>query len=292
MKDCCDDFCYIVDQDTIDDVIYALKDKISSLSAEMIQQLTWGLSCSGAKKTQLSKLNQYKEALQRVWNQQYNKVKPCLCAKDVQSLIENAKDHINLACCERGRLDCVVNTSNEEEYALNHPECQSYDTWNKWTKFWCGEIGLTIEIEEVACNIMFNIVKEIIPCNVLFALEVKKKMCDLGFTIERSEEECKLDWKLLVEKTDCDIDFSAYRKLITCGFSYDIVKSVIDAGCTLEIIGEGECDINLVTITGKFNICDVTPDNITSYEKFGQKITVTEEQLTSDYCKIKGTSPL
>lgn len=292
MKRGCDDFCYIIDNDTVDDVIYALKFKISALSADMLNQLVWGFGCSPAEKLKLTKLNAYKEALERVWKAQYYKTTPCLTEENINDLIESAKNYINLACCENGRLDCVIDTSDEEAYALENPQCQSYDSWNKWTKFWCGEIGLTIELEERACEIMFNIAKDIIPCNVLFALQVKKELCDLGFEVSRSEEECKIDWELLLHNTECNIEFDTYRHLVSCGFSYDIIKSVIDAGCAIEVIGEGECDINLVTITGKFNICEVTPENLTSVEKFGEKITVTKEQLSSDYKKIGGTSPL
>lgn len=291
MKKCCDDFCYIVDQCTVDETIYALKDRISTLSMDMYSELSGGFSCSRAKKQTISKLNTYKETLQRVWDAQYNKVKPCLCAEEIQCLIENAKDYINVACCESGRLDCTVDTSNEEEYVLNHPECQSYDTWNKWTKYWCGQIGMTIEVEEIACNIIFNVVKEIIPCNILFALEVREQMCEIDFTVNRTKEECKLDWKLLLEHTDCDLDFDVYMKLIDCNFSYDIIKSVIDAGCTLEVIGDDICDVNLCTITGKYSICDLKTKNIKSSEIFGEKITIQKENLTTDYKKIFGYNP-
>lgn len=286
MECCKDDNCFEIDLNTIDELIYACKFKIADLSSQEMQVLFYAEGCFPREKINLGKKVQcYLTILERVWKQVYYSAKLCLCPKEIQSVIEATKGLVDVSCCNRGREDCLFDESEMAQYVIDNPACQSYANWNKWTKYFCGEIEFKIEIEERACDIMFAIAKDVLPCNVLFALQVKKQMCDLGFKVNRSEDECKLDWKILVEETKCDIDFTTYYRLTCCGFSYDIVKSIIDTGCTIEVIGDGDCDIEITTIMGNYNVCDLVPENIQELEKYGKKITVTLDSLKSDYGK-------
>lgn len=138
------------------------------------------------------------------------------------------------------KVDTVDN--NRELWEENNPECISRKEWEKIALKICNKYKIEVIAERIesACDIAFEITKNIIDCDVLTLISIQQKMCDLNIKVEANKNQCSIDYKLLVEKHPfCNLSLKEYITLIDSGYSFEILSGIYNKNLKLEVDSKG-----------------------------------------------------
>lgn len=279
----CDSICNVITLQKLDELIYKSNLKITHLSEEILKSLYYGYYCDEDIRHNLSELLLYTESLNRLKRLIYNNLNSsCLCDSDIQRIIERTNNIVGYTPCDIERLDVNIDKSNYESYLMSSPTCVSYESWNKYSRLFCGELGFDISItDDRVCDITFMVSRDIVSCDLLYTLKVYEELCNLGYTINRTEQECKIDYNLLIEKYECDLSFRSYLKLIQkYNMSYSVIENIYKSGIGIKDMGKY---LKLLTPMGDFKIKELTPKSLTKLSELGYKFTINKNSVLSDY---------
>lgn len=264
------------------------KNKITDYVKDIMNHLRYGYGCSKSSIPNLKMLTLYQNVLQRNKFQRQLGVTPFLSSDTYQALREKIT-HLTGKNCKAKYNDLEIDQSERDAWIASNPTCVSYQEWEKWVYYFCGEIDIELSTIEEACNFMFEITRETIPCDVLLAISVYKEACKTDLTVQRSDHECKLDFNLLHEKVNCDLDFNTYRSLVNCNLSFDVIRTVYECGLKLETTktaGSNQCNPVLVSDLGEYSLRDIQGNiNLTPLKKLGLKTKLNKKDLLQDYGK-------
>ena len=277
-KACCE---IKLDYQEVETLIYNTKEQLIQFTDETVKYWRFGLGCDRTEDSK--RLTLYLNTLlrfQREYPFETNKCrKKCFC--DINDVMEYMRDIITASCEVECRTDVIIDSSGKEEWMKANPFCVTREEWEKLAYKICSEIGFTVTTSQVACDIAFEITRDIIPCEILFAVSLYQTLCDLGFEVQRDDTECKIDYKLLIEEFDCDLEFDIYLKLVHCNMSYDIIKKVYECDLALDFCDKNKCPI-LITEIGEYKLNDLDFEKLAHVETIPE-ITDLFTTLTSDY---------
>lgn len=229
----------------------------------------------------------------------------CLSDKKIQKIFEQAKHLLgvgyspekslhykitdNIPILENG---LTIDSSKTNSWLVSHPYCAPVELWEKLAYYVCGKLNIEIEVEEIKCNLTYEIIKESIPLEVLSGLSIGSLTKKNKIFNKRSSDECKLDWEILVEDQSCDIDYDVYISLVQdCNLSYDIIAEAYKCGLSFSLVN-GQCYLEGKNLTYKINDINFNSP-ITSLEtlelegsKFSNSHSLERtklEKLISDY---------
>lgn len=272
---------------SIDNSILTIQNKISQFSEKYLFQLEnrYDLNedCSFDDFYKIKKLNVYLDILNKLKEQKFQGSGYCIDESEYNLLVEKIIDITGKEC--KNLLDSIyIDNSKEDIWAFKNPFCRSYESWEKWSKFFCGQLQMELTLEEEKIpELMLEISREIISPNVLLAITAQKEVKNLNLEISRTVEESKLDFQLLIEELDeCDLVETQYVDLVQVqGLSYDMIKVIYESGLSLVT---DDKEVYLKTPMNTYKISDLSGKiNLKYLEKFGIKPTITKDKLLEDY---------
>lgn len=163
------------------------------------------------------------------------------------------------------------------DWAILHPNCISYERWNKLSYMICSSLGIKFTIEKKMCDITYKLSKDIITCNTFAAISLYNKACELGYKVQKDNKKCETEFKYLITKyPNCNLNLKLYKELKKCNMTYDVIETIVcKDGNKLNVVDNqillGEVNLNK----------DLTVQNI-----------ISPEQCTTTLCKTKGTHKL
>lgn len=295
-------------QDTLD-LISRINYKITLLSDKIKNNLVHKHPLTNEKE-HIQRLLIYRKSLTRYKNRlirSENLNTPCKCVSDkkIQRIFEQAKHLIGVGYSPEKSLHYLltnnipsledglsIDATNLTNWLSKNPYCAPVDLWEKLAHHVCGKLQVDIEVEEIKCNLTYEILKESIPLEVLTGLSIGGVAKKNKIYNKRSSDECKLDWELLVEEVKCDLDYDVYISLVEdCNLSYDIVAEAYNCGLSFTL-NNGQCYLEGKNFS--YKIADINFNSpITSLESLsldGVKFSNTHsiertklEKLISDY---------
>ncbi len=283
---CCENkpTCSIHDYKKLDDLVYKLKEYLSILATEKVSNKLYGYYCAEDIDTKITEAITLKKSLSRI---KLSLLRGASCLDDhtIQNILEKAIKIVGKESCPTDyRQDISIDTTGINAYLLKGPRCVTYDSYNKFSSFICGKLGLTITAERAQCDITFEITHKIINCDLLYSLSVYRDLCNLGYKVSRTQEECKLDWKLLLENNStCDLDFKTYMCFVKeDNLSYPIIDKVYKSGLSLVKV-DGAA--TLCTPLNNYRITEITPTNLEELLSAGYVVETRKSDITCDYVK-------
>jgi hypothetical protein len=275
--------CTTVDlQETIK-LLSRINYKTSTLSEKVRNNLTRKHPLTNEKE-HLEKLLVLKKSISRHKNRllrsvNLNKVsKSCISDKKVQKIFEQAKHLLGIGYSPEKSLHyilasnipvledgLIIDSSNLNSWLVEYPYCAPIELWEKLAYRICGKLNIDIVVEEIKCNLTYDIIKESLPLEVLSGLSIGNITKRNNILNKRSSDECKLDWEILVEEQDCDIDYDVYISLVEqCNLTYDIVAEAYKCGLSFKL-DNGQCILEGKNFS--YNLTDIN---------FGSPITSLE----------------
>ena len=271
MSKCCScpEICSKHDVKKLDELIYSLNLVIGKLSEQKIQNLFYGYFNGFHIDADLNKLSLLRKTLIRHKLGFYNSGGSCICNDNLQRIVEKVIKEIGKQTCPTNRLD------------VSKPACVSYDTWNKFSRGLCGEVGFTLTAEKEICDLTFDIAREVIPCNLLYTLSIYKEMCDLDFKVNRTDEECKIDFNILAERyCNLNLTFKDYHTLVKdCNMSLNTIDQCYKANLELIVLNR---KAYLKTNTNTYPIEAITPSNLDRLVGLGFSVTI-DDIISNEY---------
>lgn len=283
---CCSEIkvCLKYDYKDVDELTYKLKSKLQQLSSKKLANLYYGYFCEEDIDSNINAATTLLKSLNRIKVSYLHIGKYCLPEGVVQAIIEKAIKFVGKESCPKNRKDIIVDGSQINQYLLSGPRCVTYDTWNKFSSFLCGNLGFQLKVEKQICDITFDITRNILSCNLLYALQIKKELCDLGYKVVKTKDECKLEYKLLIEKyPNCNLEYKAYLSFVNDHqLTYPIFKEVYESGLTLAI---QEGDAFVCTPINNYKLTEISPNNLQELLNAGYVVSLNKHDLKQDYTK-------
>lgn len=284
-----EDDCLSISISDLDEIVYSINNRLCNLAQTIKNSLLYNYKCKGDEQEEFTKLTCYRDSLQRYLDKGVRGAKQCLSSDKIQCIIEKVKDIVPKSPRGVPRKDLTIDDSLENLWIKSHPQCVTYNKWNKYSKILCDNLGVDLKIELQSCNFALEVTKKIIPCEVLLSAEVFTRATnELNMEVSRtSAKECKIDWELLLEKTpSCDLTLDAYKELVQEGnVSFDIIKEVYGCDLELEIDKLQEpCEVVLKTKLGRYKLKDIAVSRAKLIAN-GHKVKIDEEILLQDYKK-------
>ena len=254
----CNETCYSFDKQFLSNLSLRLNKELVITSQRKVDSICYGFDCPKDIDTKINKLTVLKNTLDRYKSTVYCNRVTCLCNEDFQDIVEAIITEVGSDKCEN--YECKVDDSNLELWTLSNPACVSYDSYERYAKEFCGNIGLEISIVKEQCEVALAISREIITNDILVAVTAYKEACELNYELTRTDEQCNIEWKLLIEENNCDIEYKVYRELINCNVNFDIIKAVYSKG--LEINQNSEGELVLKTPYSSHKLADLVIKNV------------------------------
>lgn len=298
--------CNTVALEDIVSILARINYKIASLSEKVYNNLVYKYPLTN-EQNHLDKLIIYKNSLSRYKNRLVRNAalcKTCEFDNKIQGIYEKAQGLLGIGYSPEKSLKYALDQNIPEledgliysdaklnSWLSKNPYCAPVGQWEKLAYHICGKLGIDIEVEEVKCNLTFDIIKESIPLEVIAGLSIGQCAKKKGILNKRSPEECKLDWEILVEKIDCDLNYDVYISLVKdCNLTFDVITEAYNCGLSFETSNSQHY------LKGKnftYNLSDIQfTSPVTSYSEFlAEGIALSEntldrkklEKLLSDY---------
>jgi hypothetical protein len=240
--------CPVINIDNTLELLARINYTINSLTDKIYNNIKYKFPLESRDKIKLEKLILYRTAIRRYKHRlirSENLEHKCNCSSKIQRIFENARQllgvgysleksiHYSLSTNVPELEDgLIIDSTKLNSWLVKNPYCAPVDQWEKLAHYVCGTLGVEIEVEEIKCNLTFDIVKESVPLGVLSGLSIGKLAAKNGIHNIRTEDQCKLDWEILVEEiTTCDISYDLYLQLVKdCNLSYDVIREAYDCG--------------------------------------------------------------
>ena len=208
--------------------------------------------------------------------------KSCITEFGCYDRIKQMIGEINRKTVFNERLERAdLKITKKDNWEIQHPDCISYERWNKLSYIVCSSLGITVSIEKKMCDITYSLAKEIINCETFAAISVYNKACNLGYKVNTEEIQCKTEYKLLIDKyPKCDLTYKLYKELKKCDMTYDIVETIVCQGNNSVEVIDGE--VIMHNVLGNINL---------NKDLYVQNI-IEPERIASTMCHIRGTKRL
>jgi len=191
----------------------SIKNKIASLSSEIVSSVCYGYGCSVNANTELNDLLGYKKILDRHTQAGTNS---CLSASALACLEENIAAIIGTTC-ENECTDLVVDESKVEEWRFKHKDCTGHESWERWLHYVCGQVSVEAELITNETTIYeFNAIKSTVEIKEVY-------QCGHSLQIDKSSVECPVN--LVIDKEQ-----------ICLPLSQTVSTSVDELECQLRLI--------------------------------------------------------
>lgn len=283
MNKCCEcpEICSSFDVKKLDELLYGLNLKLAELSDKKLKNLFYGYYSTFNLDKDINKLSILRKAIIRHKLGFYSSEGSCICNDNLQRIVEKVVKEIGKVTCPIQRRDVLIDESKLEEYLLSKPACVSYDTWNKFARGLCGDIGFTLTAEKEVCDLTFDISREVIPCNLLYTLSIYKEMCDLDYKVNRTDDECKIDFDILAERyCNLNLTFKDYHTLVKdCNMSLNTIDQCYKANLELIVLNR---KAYLKTNTNTYPIEAITPSNLDRLVGLGFSVTI-DDIISNEY---------
>lgn len=215
--------------------------KISEVSKKIEKGLRYGHPCCDDEALIVLLLNTAKISC-------YNKKE----ARIYDDIIKN----LDFSC--QPLLSKVIVTDNgKEAWETANPACISRKQWERIALKICLQYKLDFIIDKIdkACDVAFDITKNVIDCEVLTSISIQNKMCELNITVDRNPAKCAAEYKLLIEQyPDCNLTKKEYIYLLDTNYSFEIISSVYNKHLHLEVDPYG--NTFLVSPLNKYSLDD------------------------------------
>lgn len=223
----------------ISQISHELKQEISRDNQLKINSIYYGYNCPLDINTSIQNKTIILQSLDRLKKGFYYGA-TCVKEKDIQSIIEKALSYININKCQDSCPEVSSTDEKLKEWTLRHPACVSYDSYERFAKEFCGDIGLQVTLEREVCDLTMAIIKEVVDCDILLSATAYTEACNLNLKVDSTIEQCRIDHNLLVEQGH-EIEYKDFKKLIQKGnVSYEMVQSVYSKGNILFLGENGE----------------------------------------------------
>lgn len=277
----CPEICSLHDVKKLDELIYSLNVNLVSLSDKKVESLFYDYYDPNKIDFEINKLNALRKTLQRHKLGFYISDGSCVCSDNLQRIVEKAIKEVGKNSCPSVRRDVEIDESGLEAYLMTKPACVSYDTWNKFARGLCGDIGFTLTADKEVCDLTFDISREVIPCNLLYTLSIYKEMCDLDYKVNRTDEECKIDFDILAERyCNLNLKFKDFHTLVKdCNMSFNTIDQCYKANLELIVLNR---KAYLKTNTNTYPVEAITPSNLDRLVGLGFSITI-DDIISNEY---------
>lgn len=283
MSKCCScpEICSLHDVKKLDELIYGINERLVLLSNQKLSNLFYGYYNKSEIDKGVDKLSTLRKSLLRHKLGFYESDGSCICNDNLQRIVEKTIKEIGKYSCPISRIDVEIDESELDSYLLTKPACVSYDTWNKFARGLCGEIGFKLTAEKEICDVTFDISREVIPCNLLYTLSIYKEMCDLDYKVSRTDEECKIDFDILAERyCNLNLKFKDYYTLVKdCNMSFNTIDQCYKANLELIVLNR---KAYLKTQTNTYPVEAIIPSNLDRLVGLGFSITI-DDIISNEY---------
>jgi hypothetical protein len=145
----------------LDEISLKIKNEIYRTSKSHIYYLSNrysnDLGFESKKYNKNNRLATYYDIIKRVKEQSLAGGEICLDRESLQLLVEKVIRIIGKNC-RIDLLDYKIDNSMEDIWVMKYPFCRSYEEWEKWSKFVCGELKIEISSEtEKRCNLILEV---------------------------------------------------------------------------------------------------------------------------------------
>jgi hypothetical protein len=283
--------CTTVSLDETLQLLSRINYKIVTLSRVLKENLVDKFDAT-VEESKLEKLVILREPILRYKNRLINEGKQCLTSGAIQLIFEKARHLLGVGYSPERSLQYTLNSnvplledgltiddSKLNSWLLKNPYCAPVNEWEKLAYHICGNLDIQIDVEEIKCNLTFDIVKEALPLSVVSGLSLAQIAMKNKFLNIRTEDECKLDWELLVEEIPgCDMDYDVYIKLVKdCNLTFDIVKDAYECGLSFTV-KDGQTYLN-----GKTFQYDLSEINFNSLITNYKSVSIDGAKLSADH---------
>lgn len=287
--------CNTVSLDDTLDILKRINYKITTLSKTVKEGLVEKHEYA-TELVMLQKLILYRIPILRYKERLIHEGKQCLTPEALQLIFEKARHMLgtgysperslhyslknNIPSLEDG---LTIDDSKLNNWLIKNPYCAPVNEWEKLAYHICGLLDIQIDVEEIKCNLTFDIIKEALPLKVVSGLSLAQVAAKNKFLNVRTEDECKLDWELLVEEIpDCSMDYDVYVSLVKdCNLTFDIIKDAYECGLSFDI-KNGQTYLN-----GKTFQYDLSEINFNSLITNYKSLKVEGSQLSDEHIPDK-----
>lgn len=282
-KNCCSckGICSLHNVKELDELVYNININLAELAEKKLKNLYYGYYNTLHIDDKVNKLSALRDSILRNKLSYYLSDGSCICNENLQKIVEKAILEIGKRSCPQDRVDVLIDESGLYSYLITKPACVSYDTWNKFARGLCGEIGFKLTAEKEICDLTFDISREIIPCNLLYTLSIYKEMCDLNYKVNRTDDECKIDFDILAERhCNLNLSFKDYKTLVKdCNMSLNTIDQCYKANLELIVLNR---KAYLKTNTNTYPVEAIIPSNLDRLVGLGFSVTI-DDIISNEY---------
>lgn len=226
------DGCHDIRLEVLRDVLDLVEYRISQYGITVVQESQWGYPCNNLSKKDFTRLNSYRDTIQRYYEAKVGKYNPCLSASEVSLVMEKAKRIGAGIECETEIESLQVDRSNLDFGDI----CIPYENWEKAMAIKMPKITPKVDLKKClrfTYDVVIQSSKEQ-ACELIYDISVEQKdICDLTYEVKVDKDKCEWEYDVITEKHDCEIDYETYVHLRECGISYDLITKAVE--CNLNV---------------------------------------------------------
>lgn len=170
-------------------------------------------------------------------------VEPCLGCEEIRNVVEGIRGIVGEFCdCSEKIPELEVDKSAFAQWAIDHPDCVPYKTWETAIYAECNRVGLRIVVEnlDLTCQrfVLHRRASEVL-CKIPHQKLVEEILCDVEIKPKPISADCEIQYALLPEEVKCDIDIATFATLIDCGLGTELIAQSIACGLGFNITATG-----------------------------------------------------
>jgi len=259
----CKNVCFDIDSKFLQDVLYAGNIKLSENASNKVFFEENGyvneVLCKDEEQKLIKCLQLIDKHLSIIKDKDYIN---CICTDDILILIDRILSIADISCCkDNARCDLITEDSGYDEWVLNNPYCQVFESWEASYYRICSKVEFGkvsfIDNSKTIYNISVLPINE--KCDILSAVKVQLESCkNIELDYKANLDQCKIDYNIIVSNHNCNLGFESYVDLIECGIKHETIVKMISCGLKFKAnVSKRTCDIE--TNTGiTLQMCDMT----------------------------------
>lgn len=236
--------CYETSLHELRDLVYAINSKVAGFAQANIQEVNEGYSWKTISEEDARLLIEYKEVLQRFYDELRIGVDMHgLCVSELLLVKEKALGLIDIRTCTAyDRSDITFDYSGYDEWVLIHPDCVAYESWEQSVCRIYPQFTVSVEMAKCA-EAYYELTLQDEQCilPVIVAVAEEERCSTVSLDAQATAEECKFNYRALVKETKCDLSMTAYSNLINCNYSHNTIAQAVRCGFKVGFNVEQKC---------------------------------------------------
>ncbi len=220
--------------DRLNKLLDSLRKAFSTIGKQIAGE-SWGYGHCTTEND--SAILEYKSAIKQL-RDQHLAGGICITDKELEIIESNIHRILGPECKNPERSFTKTDSPTAEQWILNNPGCQAYETWSEYLYAQCQKIGIDFKVFIKKCDSLDIDVKVANKtlCDIVdIALTVKEEICSVDVNVTVDEQKCGFEFQTVITPLGCDITFETYVHAIKCGLTVDLVADLLKCGATLKV---------------------------------------------------------